>query len=156
MATNRKAQSALEYLITYGWAILIIVIVGTVLFALGVFNPGGSTALQVRGLSNFQIDDAKIIPNGTMTLSLGVKTGRTTTITNVDYGVQGVVCANTAVEASYTITPSQTVIKTLAPGVACTLNVGDQLTVPMNISYTVSGSTISHMDTGQLTITVQS
>jgi len=34
-----KAQSAMEYLMTYGWAILIISIVLAALFQLGVFNP---------------------------------------------------------------------------------------------------------------------
>ena len=34
-----KSQSAMEYLMTYGWAILIIAIVMVALFALGVFNP---------------------------------------------------------------------------------------------------------------------
>ncbi len=54
---RRPAQGALEYLITYGWAILIIVIIGGALFALGVFNPSswvsnkratGFTALQIK------------------------------------------------------------------------------------------------------------
>jgi len=34
-----KAQSAMEYLMTYGWAILIIAVVLGALFQLGVFNP---------------------------------------------------------------------------------------------------------------------
>ena len=34
-----KAQSAMEYLMTYGWAILIISVVLAALFQLGVFNP---------------------------------------------------------------------------------------------------------------------
>jgi hypothetical protein len=54
---SKKAQGALEYLITYGWAILIIVIIGGALFALGVFNPSswvsnkratGFTAIQIK------------------------------------------------------------------------------------------------------------
>ncbi len=36
---RRKAQSAMEYLMTYGWAILIIAIALASLFFLGVFNP---------------------------------------------------------------------------------------------------------------------
>jgi hypothetical protein len=39
-ATNYKAQSALEYLTTYGWAIIIISVVIAALFSLGLFNPG--------------------------------------------------------------------------------------------------------------------
>ncbi|MCL5102228.1 MAG: LamG domain-containing protein [Candidatus Marsarchaeota archaeon] len=34
-----KAQSAMEYLMTYGWAILVIAIVLAALYGLGVFNP---------------------------------------------------------------------------------------------------------------------
>ena len=35
---SQKSQSAMEYLMTYGWAILIIAIVLVALFSLGVFN----------------------------------------------------------------------------------------------------------------------
>lgn len=35
---NRKGQSAIEYLTTYGWALLAIVIVGAVLMNMGVFS----------------------------------------------------------------------------------------------------------------------
>jgi len=34
-----KSQSAMEYLITYGWAILIVTLVVGVLYTLGLFNP---------------------------------------------------------------------------------------------------------------------
>ncbi len=34
-----KPQSAMEYLMTYGWAILIIAVVLGALFSLGIFNP---------------------------------------------------------------------------------------------------------------------
>ncbi len=36
---NDKAQSAMEYLITYGWAILVLSIILAALFMLNVFNP---------------------------------------------------------------------------------------------------------------------
>jgi uncharacterized protein (UPF0333 family) len=39
----KKAQSAMEYLMTYGWAILIIAIVLVALYALGVFSGGASS-----------------------------------------------------------------------------------------------------------------
>ncbi len=40
---NIKLQSAMEYLITYGWAILILAIALIALFILGVFNSSGAT-----------------------------------------------------------------------------------------------------------------
>ena len=38
MKTNRKGQAAMEFLMTYGWAILIVVIAIAALAAFGVFN----------------------------------------------------------------------------------------------------------------------
>ncbi|MCK4531472.1 MAG: hypothetical protein KAT94_01270, partial [Candidatus Aenigmarchaeota archaeon] len=46
---NKKAQSAMEYLMTYGWAILIVIIVAAALYALGVFNPATFTGRQATG-----------------------------------------------------------------------------------------------------------
>jgi len=40
-----KAQSALEYLMTYGWAIIIIAVVLAALVNLGVFTPSPPTAI---------------------------------------------------------------------------------------------------------------
>lgn len=36
---NKKSQSAMEYLMTYGWAILVVLIALGALFYLGVFSP---------------------------------------------------------------------------------------------------------------------
>ena len=38
-ARARRLQSAMEYLMTYGWAILVIAVVLGVLYSLGIFNP---------------------------------------------------------------------------------------------------------------------
>ena len=38
-ARRHKVQSAMEYLMTYGWAILVIAVVLGVLYSMGVFNP---------------------------------------------------------------------------------------------------------------------
>ena len=46
---NKKAQSAMEYLMTYGWAILIVIIVAAALYALGVFNPAAYTGRVPTG-----------------------------------------------------------------------------------------------------------
>jgi hypothetical protein len=51
---KRKAQTALEYLVTYGWAILAIVIIAAVLWYFGVFNPSKWTgAKQCGGYASF-------------------------------------------------------------------------------------------------------
>jgi len=39
-----KGQTAMEYLMTYGWAILIIIVVVAALYAMGVFSTKGSVS----------------------------------------------------------------------------------------------------------------
>ncbi|MFH1752474.1 MAG: hypothetical protein ABH821_06085 [archaeon] len=48
---NQKGQSALEYLMTYGWALVVIVIVVVALYALGILDPASYTASTCRGFS---------------------------------------------------------------------------------------------------------
>ena len=49
----RKGQSALEYMMTYGWAILVIVIVAAVLYSLGIFSPSSSIGTGSTGFAPF-------------------------------------------------------------------------------------------------------
>ncbi len=39
LKNNKKSQAAMEFLMTYGWAILIILLIIAVLFSLDIFNP---------------------------------------------------------------------------------------------------------------------
>ncbi len=50
---NEKAQSALEYLMTYGWALVVIVIIIGILGYLGLFNLGGNIELCTGFPSKF-------------------------------------------------------------------------------------------------------
>lgn len=49
LSKEQGAQSATEYLITYGWAILIIAVSLTALFALGIFNPSNYAPMAISG-----------------------------------------------------------------------------------------------------------
>ena len=75
----RKGQSALEYLVTYGWAILAIVIIAATLWYFGIFNPAKWVGVrQCGGMSAFSCIDYEVNSTGDgVTLSLGNKVGRT-------------------------------------------------------------------------------
>jgi len=49
----KRAQSAMEYLMTYGWAILIIAVVLGALFSLGVFNGTGTLGTACIARSDY-------------------------------------------------------------------------------------------------------
>lgn len=69
---NNKGQSALEYLMTYGWALVVIIIVIAALFAFGIFNP--PAAGTCSGLNKLLYKDHSLT-SGVLTISLANGTG---------------------------------------------------------------------------------
>ena len=60
----RKGQSALEYMMTYGWAILVIVIVAAVLYSLGIFSPASSVGSGATGFAPFTASASNCTSSG--------------------------------------------------------------------------------------------
>ena len=59
---NKKSQAAMEFLITYGWAIMIVLIGIGALFFLGVFNPSTPSTCNIA--SPFICQDVRIYDAG--------------------------------------------------------------------------------------------
>ena len=80
MNPNRKsrAQSAMEYLMTYGWAILIIAVVLAALFSLNVFNAGAQLGTSCIGQPGFSCAQPVITQGGALSFQLGQGIGYTT------------------------------------------------------------------------------
>ena len=72
-----KAQSAMEYLMTYGWAILIIAVVLAVLFSLNVFNAGAQLGTACIGSPGYSCSAPYLNSAGQLQLTLGLGTGAT-------------------------------------------------------------------------------
>ena len=78
---NKKAQAAMEFLMTYGWATLIVLLALAALFAFGVFNPKTTNTCFVS--APFTCTDVKM--DGTnLTLYLGAN-GIFTNGPSIDY-----------------------------------------------------------------------
>ncbi len=71
---GRKAQSAMEYLMTYGWAILIIAIVLAALFSLGVFSSSSFLGTTCISLSGYTCS-SPLLHGGAVTATVGQATG---------------------------------------------------------------------------------
>ena len=90
-----RGQSALEYLVTYGWAILAIVVVAAVLWYFGVFNPGqfASSSASARGFGDVGVRD-QIYNSTALTLILSNAVGQNIYVTGVSLdGTAGTVTA---------------------------------------------------------------
>ena len=78
-----KSQSAMEYLMTYGWAVLIISVTIVALNYLGVFNSANVTGTSCTAISGFTCQNPTITTSGTVTFLFGQATGRT--LYNVEF-----------------------------------------------------------------------
>ncbi len=66
----RRAQSAMEYLMTYGWAILIIAVVLSALFMLGLFNPSTFVSSQCIFPAEFSCISSYLSTSGLLTVNI--------------------------------------------------------------------------------------
>ena len=83
LTKSKRSQSALEYMMTYGWAILIIVIVAVILYSMGIFNPSSSVSSTVTGFSNLGSVTAECTANGVLRISVGDSTGNLINVTGI-------------------------------------------------------------------------
>ena len=79
---KNKAQSAMEYLMTYGWAILIVIVVVAALYSMGVFSSKGGVPCSPC-FSNFAFVDysGATTDDGILKLTNGPRTINITTVT---------------------------------------------------------------------------
>ncbi len=77
-----KVQSAMEYLMTYGWSILVLGVVVAVLFSLGVFNGGSGSVGSGTcvAISGYQCTQPTLYSSGTLSATIG-EIGQTITVT---------------------------------------------------------------------------
>ena len=76
-----RAQSAIEFLMTYGWAILVIAVIIGLLFQLGVFSPSLPNSC-ISG-APFFCNNPLLYSNGTLAVQIG-ELGSTLTVTNLN------------------------------------------------------------------------
>jgi hypothetical protein len=53
----RKGQAALDFLMTYGWAIALVVIIAAVLFSMGLFDTSNFVGNKATGFSGVAVKD---------------------------------------------------------------------------------------------------
>ncbi len=134
---NRKSQSALEYMMTYGWAILIIVIVAGVLYSLGIFTPSSSASPTVTGFNGLGSPNAMCMSDGGLRLQLGNSLGYTINVTKINVTSNSV---TQTIRPNQTISPDGTYIF-YVPNV-CGSASGAKYSFTSSVTYTEPGQPI--------------
>lgn len=141
-----KGQGAMEYLMTYGWALLVIVVVGAALFALGILNPGTYTQSRCSGFGYFSFQSQLLTEDD---YQIEVLNGnRDITITDIFFGDTNLTIA--AVDVSVN---NRYIINGVAD--PTTKDAGDSFSETVKIHYDVDGGIEGNIDSATCVGTVQ-
>jgi hypothetical protein len=154
---QRKAQAAMEYLMTYGWAILIVIIVAAAMYALGIFNPATWTGTRTTGFPNIGVPQDWQYNGTTGEMSVIVRNGLGMAISISSVTAT---CNTSAGEYGVTFVPSG--LGSLGAGltrayvsngtVRCDrLAGGAGFSTKLKVDYTPQGKSFSATDTGTIT-----
>ena len=126
----------MEYLMTYGWAILIVIIVGAALYALGIFNPATYSQSTATGFQGFQVPTGgwQFTSGGQLTIQLKNLAGSPVEVTNVTATYSGDLegaYQNGSTSGSFAPGDTLSVVITGLP----TGSSGSSYSIPVTITY---------------------
>ena len=142
-----KAQAAMEFLMTYGWAILVVLVAIGALAYFGVLNPGKYLPASCVITPGISCEDFAVRADGTASIIL--RNGMGQDLTDVTLTIP--TC--TAVEAGRAMNDGTTLTFTYT-GCTVTGGAGSQFKQDITFSYTGSGG-LGHNKTGVLALSVE-
>ena len=143
-------QTSLDFMMTYGWALLLVVVVVSSLFALGVFNAGSFLGPRATGFAQVGVLAWNVNAAGVLALRLQNFAGMDITVINIEatfgnshfpYDITNVSIPNGKVSDTFTVGA----ISGLAPG--------QYYTMPLRITYTDFNG-FNYTETGTISGTV--
>lgn len=151
---SKKGQGALEYMQTYGWAILVVLVVGVVLWQFGVFGQH-SGVNRATGLAKIKVLPPSIRYDSTTDqLTFDIINGESMHI-RIEGNSSGGDCSSTMTISDLGLDGGQTATVTCT---GCTnLDAGEAFDVPISIYYRikVAADIIYRNDTGRITGTAE-
>ncbi len=143
---SKKSQAALEFIMTYGWAILVVLVAIGALSYFGVLNPGRYLPAKCTLQPGIACTDSKVTNGGAG--GVGQMTIRITNSIGSDISGITVKTSNCGTDSS---TPS------LVNGASATYTITCAATLStskysgqLNVSYVINDTGISHNNVGDL------
>jgi len=148
MRNQKSGQAAMEFLMTYGWAILAAVIVIAALAAFGVFSPKNYVPTECLLSAPLGCEQNQVAASATTGISLVIRNGGVDTVNISQLDIPG--CATST--TGWTINDGETQLVTIA----CTpvLTEGDKFTGDITATYRVTGGELDQISTGRIVVQV--
>jgi hypothetical protein len=145
----KKGQAALDFLMTYGWAIALVVIIAAVLFAMGLFDTSNFVGNKATGFAGVAVNSWNINSAGAMQIRLMNQVGKRIQIDNVTaQQTGGSAVTNTT---AHNVTNGGYQSYDLAAVGPSGAGVGTGYTTTVSVAYTDIESGFKYVTTGTLT-----
>ncbi len=150
---DSKGQGAMEYLMTYGWAIMVVMIVGVVLWQMGIFKMGsGGTGMSgfgaVKPLDHTSTGAGNL--DLTLTNGVGARINNMVIISSDGIGGPANLIPDATAAGGSSISPGDTVLAQLT-GVTTVCPAGaDTYDVSVNVSYSNVITGLNHSGNGRV------
>jgi len=148
---GKKGQGAMEYLMTYGWAILVVMIVGIVMWQLGIFNLGSSSVTST-GFSKIkpQLTSCKMTTAGVFSCLFTNGAGTAISVTGWNVNLtSGTQCSTSTTYANPINVGDNIALVASSCGLG---TAGQAYSVNVYFAYTqsIAGTTVTHSDFGSV------
>ncbi len=143
-----RGQAALDFLMTYGWALMLMALVVASLFALGIFDVGNFVGNRASGFVQVGVVGWRVSPAGAFTLLLKNNAGTDINITmiNATLSQSNVVYSSPVINLANGAQSS-----TISVGTFSSVpSAGNSYTAKVLISYNDSATGFTYVDTGTL------
>lgn len=156
----KKGQTALEYLMTYGWAILIVIVVVAALYSLGLTKPCRWVGTQMSGLGEVSVADIKFASNAQLTISMARAKPGDINVTNVTFYSAGDAygsASNTSWEPSWLLRSGAPSVKFYVTDTSPpALTPGDCYMIDVIVKFTDIATRTDHETTGRVSGVIES
>jgi hypothetical protein len=144
----KKAQAGLDFLMTYGWALLLVVLVVGALFALGIFDVGSFLGSKASGFSQLSLVGWRLAESGSFTVMFEnhAGTGVNVTAINATLGTDTISYSTAFTMSTGSKSGTKTVGTFSNPGTS-----GDSYTVDLVVTYVDTSTGFQYVDSGTLT-----
>ena len=142
-----KGQTALDFLMTYGWALLLIVLVIGALFALGVFDINAFLGSRAVGFAQVGVAAWNVDANGNLTLQFSNRVGTDIRVDNVTVTYRGTAATHSV---NATVANGQTSASQMV-GQVSSLTTGTNYNLQLSISYTDLNTNTVYKSSGTVT-----
>ena len=152
---KRRAQAAMEFLMTYGWAILVVLIVIGALAYFGVLNPDRLLPEKCTVMVGLYCND-HIVSNTAVTLKLENGMGRDVSIVRIFLNETSVTPLASGVNASYVnISNGQQLDIVIPWGGTPTMTVGNKYKFNIEFVYHYDDVNFQHTGRGELFASIE-